>query len=76
MELSSEDDGYTSQQSTGSENQRLRLAIEEQLAATREKKRKEKEQKLSKKAQKLLTNIITEGSEDLKACMTAVYASG
>ncbi|KAJ7651358.1 hypothetical protein FB45DRAFT_890347 [Roridomyces roridus] len=70
-------DFLASQQSTGSDDQAFQLAVAQQLMASKEKKRQEKEKKFLVVARNKLTDEISTASEDLHKTVTGaeeVYA--
>ncbi|KAF7353986.1 hypothetical protein MVEN_01085200 [Mycena venus] len=70
-------DFLASQQSSGSDDQAVQLAIAQQLMASKEKKRKELEKKFFQAAKHKLTAEITATAEDVKSTVEAtekVYA--
>ncbi|KAJ6453865.1 hypothetical protein C8R47DRAFT_242358 [Mycena vitilis] len=70
-------DFLASQQSTGSDDQALQLAVAQQLMASKEKKRKELEKKFFLAAKNKLTSEIVNAADDVKAAVEAteqIYA--
>ncbi|KAJ6548200.1 hypothetical protein DFH09DRAFT_1169983 [Mycena vulgaris] len=70
-------DFLASQQSTGSDDHALQLAVAQQLMASKEKKRKDMEKKFFQAAKSKLTNEITHAADDVKDALDAtekVYA--
>ncbi|GLB44586.1 hypothetical protein LshimejAT787_1702130 [Lyophyllum shimeji] len=77
-DLSSDDEDefnfLASQQSNGSEDQALEMALAKHYAAVREKKRKENEQKFLKTAYKQLSKEVAIPTEELSSSVETVYA--
>ncbi|KAJ7138225.1 hypothetical protein C8R44DRAFT_695352 [Mycena epipterygia] len=70
-------DFLASQQSTGSDDHALQLAVAQQLMASKEKKRKDLEKKFFLAAKSKLTNEISAAADDVKHTVEtteAVYA--
>ncbi|KAJ7648974.1 hypothetical protein DFH06DRAFT_1475956 [Mycena polygramma] len=70
-------DFLASQQSTGSDDQALQLAVAQQLMVSKEKKRKELEKKFFLAAKNKLTSEITNAADDVKNAVEAteqIYA--
>ncbi|KAJ7124049.1 hypothetical protein C8R43DRAFT_1031185 [Mycena crocata] len=67
-------DFLASQQSTGSDDQALQLAVAQQLMASKEKKRKEMEKKFFVAAKAKLTNEISQAADDVKNTIEATEA--
>ncbi|KAJ7740445.1 hypothetical protein DFH07DRAFT_1064202 [Mycena maculata] len=70
-------DFLASQQSTGSDDNALQLAVAQQLMASKEKKRKEMEKKFFAAAKSRLTNEMAQAAEEVKSTVEAtelVYA--
>ncbi|KAJ7079297.1 hypothetical protein B0H15DRAFT_954152 [Mycena belliarum] len=59
-------DFLASQQSTGSDDNALQLAVAQQLMASKEKKRKDLEKKFFQAAKNKLTNQLTQAADDVQ----------
>ncbi|KAJ7473784.1 hypothetical protein B0H11DRAFT_978728 [Mycena galericulata] len=64
-------DFLASQQSTGSDDNALQLAVAQQLIASKEKKRKEMEKKFFLAAKSKLTNELIQAADDVKSTVDA-----